>query len=136
MNKYPYKFIFMRSSRSCSEPIEGRIDKIYCNKYCKSNFHYQKNKGKDPTIYTKMDNQIKLNRRLLSHFNQSGKSTIRKEKLLEAGFNPKFHTHHWKNNQGKVYFFCYDMGFSEQMENGKSKYLLVEYQEKYMGVVH
>jgi hypothetical protein len=125
----------MRVCLSCNKELEGRIDKIYCNRYCKSSYQYQKNKGKDPTLFTKIDSQLKINRRLLSHFNQAGKSTIRKEKLIESGFNPKFFTHYWKNKKGQVYLFCYDVGFLELIENGKSKYVLIDYQEKYMGAV-
>jgi len=121
---------------NCNELIEGRIDKIFCNAYCKSNYHYELKKNRTPTIFQKIDKQLKLNRRLLSHFNQSGKSIIRKEKLLEAGFNPKFFTHYWKNRQGKVYLFCYDVGFLELKDNGKLKYVLIDYQEHYMGTVH
>jgi hypothetical protein len=123
----------MRNCITCDSPLIGRIDKIYCNNYCKSSYHYIKNKSKEPTNYIKIDNQLKLNRRLLSHFNQAGKSTIRKEKLIAAGFNPKFFTHYWKNTRGQVYLFCYDVGYLELQENGKAKYILVDYQEKYMG---
>lgn len=118
---------------NCNELIVGRIDKVFCNSYCKSNYHYESNKGQEPTVFQKIDKQLKLNRRLLSSYNQSGKSTIRKEKLLEAGFNPKYFTHYWKNSSGKIYLFCYDIGFLELKENGRSKYILINYQESYMG---
>jgi len=125
----------MKTCLACNEPFEGRVDKIYCSNYCKTNYHYQKNKSKDPSTFVKIDSQLKQNRRLLKHFNQAGKSTIRKEKLIEAGFNPKFFTHYWKNQKGQVYLFCYDVGFLELNENGKTKYVLVDYQEEYMGAL-
>ena len=120
---------------NCQEPIEGRIDKIFCNNYCKSNYHYEVRKNKAATTFSKIDDQLRLNRKLLKHFNQAGKSTIRKEKLMEAGFNPKFFTHYWKNQRGQVYFFCYDVGFLELTENGKTKFVLVDYQAEYMGEI-
>lgn len=118
---------------NCKEKLEGRPDKKFCNAYCKSNYHYEEKKDDPASLFKRIDKQLKLNRRLLSHFNQSGKSTIRKEKLLASGFNPKLFTHYWKNPKGQVYLFCYDVGFLELKENGKSKYVLVHYQEKYMG---
>ncbi len=127
------RFLKMRTCLNCNEELIGRPDKLFCNPYCKSNYHYENKKNQAPTLFQKIDKQLKLNRRLLSHFNQSGKSVIRKEKLFEAGFNPKFFTHYWKNHKGQVYLFCFDVGFLELKENGKSKYLLVDYQEKYMG---
>ena len=120
---------------NCNELIIGRIDKVFCNAYCKSNYHYENKKKQEPSLFQKIDKQLKLNRRLLSHFNQSGKSIIRKEKLLEAGFNPNYFTHYWKNPKGQVYLFCYDVGFLELKDNGRNKYVLVDYQEKYMGRV-
>jgi len=122
-----------RKCPNCNELIEGRVGKVFCNNYCKSNYHYEERKNSPATTFSKIDKQLRLNRKLLKHFNQSGKSTIRKDKILEAGFNPKFFTHYWKNQKGQVYLFCYDVGFLELDENGKTKYVLVDYQEQYMG---
>jgi len=81
------------------------------------------------TLYNKIDRQLKLNRRLLSHFNKAGKSMVRKEKLLQSGFNPKYFTHYWKNPKGEVYLFCYEYGYLAIQNNGKAKYLLIEWQD-------
>ena len=124
-----------RKCLNCNDLIEGRVGKVFCNNYCKSNYHYEEGKNKAATTFSKIDKQLRLNRKLLKHFNQAGKSTIRKEKLMEAGFNPKFFTHYWKNQRGQVYFFCYDVGFLELKENGKTKFVLVDYQEEYMGEI-
>ena len=118
----------MKKCIACGESIEGRIDKIYCSDYCKSAFHYRKNKNKEKNLFQKIDEQLKVNRRLLTHFNKAGKAVIRKEELLKAGFNPKYFTHYWKNKKGDVYLFCYEFGFLERKENGKSKYVLVQWQ--------
>jgi hypothetical protein len=113
----------------CKEEVIGRLDKMFCDPSCKSAFHYQKNLEKDASLYNRIDLQLKLNRRLLKNFNKAGKSTIRKEKLLEAGFNPKYFTHYWKNPKGDVYLFCYEFGFIQRTENKRLKYVLVEWQD-------
>jgi len=113
----------------CEEPLEGRIDKLFCTPNCKSSYHYQKSLEKEASLYNKIDNQLKLNRRLLKKYNKAGKSTIRKEKLVSDGFNPKYFTHYWKNNKGDVYLFCYEFGFLELKEHGKPKYVLVQWQD-------
>ena len=123
----------MRNCLNCSEEIKGRPDKKFCNVYCKSNYHYEEKKGAPISLFKRIDKQLKLNRKLLVKFNKAGKSIVRKEKLIEAGFNPKLFTHYWKNGKGQVYLFCYNVGFLELKENGKSKYVLVDYQESYMG---
>ncbi len=118
-----------RTCLNCGEKFEGRSDKKFCSVYCKSNFHHEKNKNKEQTLYKKIDKQLKLNRRLLHNFNKAGKSTVSKNRLIAAGFNPNFFTHYYKTQQGKVYLFCYEYGFMKIFQNGKDKYLLVEWQD-------
>ena len=115
----------------CEEEFQGRIDKLFCSAYCKSTFHYEKDKSKGQTLFKSIDTALKRNRRLLAHYNTAGKAVIRKEEMLKHGFNPKYFTHYWKNNKNDVYLFCYEYGFLEKKENGKSKYVLVHWQ-KYM----
>jgi hypothetical protein len=76
-----------------------------------------------------LDKQLKLNRKLLQHFNRAGKVVIRKEELLATGFNPKYFTHYWKNQKGQVYLFCYEYGFLETKEHNLLKYALVQWQD-------
>jgi predicted nucleic acid-binding Zn ribbon protein len=113
---------------NCKENIEGRIDKKFCSDYCKSNYHYLRNKEKESSLFKKIDKQLKLNRRILRDFNKAGKSTVRAEKIQKEGFNPRFFTHYWKNKKNDVYLFCYEYGFLKRTENGKTKYILVEWQ--------
>ena len=119
---------------SCGKEVTGRSDKIYCDSYCKSNYHYQKSKDKNhATFFKKVDLQLKTNRKILKHLNVEGYATIRKNVLIEKGFDPKFFTHYWKNQKGDVYLFCYDFGFLSIEQNGVKKYLLVQWQS-YMNV--
>ena len=113
----------------CQDPMEGRMDKRFCTPSCKSAFHYQKSKEKEASLYNKIDLQLKKNRRILKNYNKSGKSFVRKDTLMNAGFNPKHFTHYWKNEKGDVYLFCYEFGFLEKKDRGKEKYLLVQWQE-------
>ena len=117
-----------RSCVHCNTPLEGRVDKLFCNPNCKSAYHYVKSQEKDASMYNRIDRQLKQNRRLLKNYNKAGKSTIRKENLINAGFEPKYFTHYWKNKKGDVYLFCYEFGFLERKENGRSKYVLVHWQ--------
>lgn len=119
----------MKKCLECDEVIEGRSDKIFCSPYCKSSYHYRKNKEKEGGMYVKIDNQLKLNRQLLKHFNKAGKAVVRKEELIKRGFAPKYFTHYWKNIKGDVYLFCYEYGFLEKKENNKSKFVLIQWQD-------
>ena len=118
----------MRKCLNCQEVVDGRTDKKFCSPYCKSAFHYQDSKKSEDSTFKRIDNQLKLNRRLLKSYNKSGKSTIRKETLIQEGFNPKYITHWWKNKRGDTYLFCFEFGFLLRNENGKEKYVMVKWQ--------
>lgn len=112
----------------CGDPLTGRLDKLFCNPNCKSAYHYQKNQEKEASLYNKIDNQLKHNRRILKEYNKAGKATVRKQTLLDEGFNPKYFTHYWKNQKGDIYLFCFEFGYLELKEKGNSKYVLIHWQ--------
>ncbi|MEQ9147144.1 MAG: hypothetical protein RLP13_02630 [Cytophagales bacterium] len=118
----------MKKCPECGEMIKGRSDKIYCSLNCKSAAQYGK-RLKNEELYLKVDKQLKTNRKLLKKYNRAGKSTVRKQVLLEVGFNPKYFTNYWKNKNGDVYLFCYEFGFMELKEHNKEKFLLVQWQD-------
>ncbi len=114
---------------NCQRELTGRTDKKYCDLHCKSAFQYNKQKKDPKRFYNKVDNQLKLNRRILKQYNKGGKVTIRCKVLSELGFDSNFFTHYWKNKKGDVYFFIYEYGFLKKIEYGKEKYILVTWQE-------
>lgn len=114
---------------ACNEIVKGRIDKIFCSPFCKSTYHYRKNRDTIDKRFVQIDKILKTNRRILKSFNRTGKSTIRKEQLLKEGFNPNYFTNYWKNKKGDVYLFCYEFGFLETSDRGKTKYILVTWQD-------
>jgi hypothetical protein len=113
---------------ACKKELQGRSDKKFCDVYCKSSYHYKKSIEEEPRFYDKVANQLKLNRRILKHFNKAGKVTIRSEQLITEGFNPNYFTHYWKNKKGDVYLFVYEYGFLKRMENNIEKYILIQWQ--------
>ena len=117
-----------RKCQNCQEKLEGRSDKKFCDDYCRTAFNYAKYKKKPP-LYMKIKKQLQLNRNILIHFNKGGKVSVRKELLLEKGFDPHFFTHYWKNAYGQVYLFCFEYGFMKIHQNGKSKYVLILWQD-------
>ncbi|GAA4974423.1 hypothetical protein [Algibacter aquimarinus] len=118
----------VNTCKCCGKDLEGRSDKKFCDPYCKSSYHYQKGITESPRFYNRVDNQLKLNRRLLKNYNKAGKATIRSEQLISEGFNPNFFTHYWKNNKGDVYLFVYEFGFLSKIEHGVKKYILIKWQ--------
>ena len=113
----------------CGKELTGRTDKKYCDLHCKSAYQYKKAKEQPERFYNKVDNQLRLNRRLLKEYNKAGKAIVRSEVLLNLGFDPNFFTHYWKNKKGMVYLFVYEYGFLKKVENGKEKYVLIIWQD-------
>ena len=109
----------------CQAPLSGRADKIFCSPYCKSAYQYQQKKDKPKSLFEKVDNQLKLNRKLLKQYNKEGVTTIRENLILKMGFNPKYFTNYWKNPQGEVYLFCYEYGFLRKFDERKNTYRLI-----------
>ncbi|WP_238395822.1 hypothetical protein [Pontibacter pudoricolor] len=40
-----------------------------------------------------------------------GKTTVRRDVLLQFGFDFNYHTHLYRTRQGNTYHFCYDYGY-------------------------
>lgn len=114
---------------TCNKELKGRSDKKFCDLHCKSSYHYQKSLNDTPRFYNKVDNQLKLNRKILKQYNKAGKATVRSEVILGLGFNPNYFTHYWKNAKGDVYLFVYEYGFLKRVESGKDKYVLILWQD-------
>jgi hypothetical protein len=113
---------------NCDKELTGRTDKKYCDPQCKSAHQYKKEKEKPERFYNKVDNQLRLNRKLLKEYNKAGKAVIRSEVLIGEGFNPNFFTHYWKNKKGDVYLFVYEYGFLKKVEHNSEKFVLVKWQ--------
>lgn len=113
----------------CGKELTGRTDKKYCDLHCKSAYQYQRIREQPERFYNKVDNQLRLNRKLLKAYNKAGKSIVRAQVLLDLGFDPRFFTHYWKNKKNDMYLFVYEFGYLKKTENGKEKYVMVTWQD-------
>jgi predicted nucleic acid-binding Zn ribbon protein len=112
----------------CESPLKGRSDKKFCSTKCKS-IHQYENRQEKEAFYLEVDRRLKTNRKILKTYNFRGFTTVRKELLIDDGFDPNFFTHYWKNSKGDIYLFVYDYGFLDLKKSGKDKYLIVQWQE-------
>lgn len=118
-----------RRCPNCNKPVIGKSTKKFCDQYCKSNYHYQKTKNETDSFYYEVNQQLKLNRKLLKQYNKAGKATVRAEILHKEGFNPNFFTHYWKNSKNDVYLFVFEYGFIRRREGQHLKYVLIQWQD-------
>jgi len=108
--------------------LKGRIDKKFCSDYCRSAYHFQQNSRKPVSLYRKIDNKLKRNRKILATYNKAGLTIIESSRLILDGFDPGYFTHYWQARNKNCYRFCYEYGFMVKIENGKKKYILIQWQ--------
>ena len=113
----------------CENELKGRTDKKFCDPQCKSANQYKLSKEQPQRFYNKVDNQLKLNRKILKEYNNGGKVIVRSSLLIQEGFNPNFFTHYWKNIKGGIYLFVYEYGFLKRKMHNGDKYVLIIWQD-------
>jgi hypothetical protein len=99
---------------SCGKALKGRIDKKFCDDYCRNNYNnLQKAKGIYSSYVRNINNILLKNRKILESILPDGEETAKanKEKLLRLGFQFKYLTHTYTTRNGKTYFYSYDYGY-------------------------
>ena len=114
--------------QACNKPLKGRIDKKFCDDYCRNNYNNGL-KSADVNIVRNINNALGKNRRILNDLlpaaSETTKTTL--EKLSAKGFRFKYHTHTYTNKKGDTYCFCYDLGYLSLENNW---YLIVKRKEE------
>lgn len=106
----------------CGSPIVGRIDKKFCDDYCRSSYHY-KNNGNSNKIIRRMNNRLRKNRKILKHLEDLGKSICSSRQLVFMGFDFSIHTSMYINEVGETCFYCYDRGY---VSKGDDFYVIIK----------
>lgn len=104
----------IKSCLSCGKPLKGRIDKKFCDDYCRNNYNnLQKAKGSHSSYVRNINNTLLKNRKILESILSDGDETAKahREKLQRLEFNFKYITHTYVTKTGKTYFYCYDYGY-------------------------
>jgi predicted nucleic acid-binding Zn ribbon protein len=101
-----------RTCMLCDKPVRGRSDKKFCDDYCRAAFN---NELKSPAnnFIRNVNNALSKNRRVLESLLNNGETTTKanRDKLVERGFQFKYHTHQYKARNGNTYFYCYEYGY-------------------------
>ncbi len=101
----------------CGEKLVGRIDKKFCNDTCR-NAYNNKQVSDSSRLVRRINRILKSNHKILEEMNPKGKTITLKEQLLNRGFNFKYHTNTYTTREGRIYYYCYDLGYSE-LENNR-----------------
>ena len=96
---------------ACDKPLQGRVDKKFCNDYCRNAYNNQL-KISNSSVVRKINHILLKNRRIIEKVLGDEEMTkVTKEKLLHQGFQFKYLTHTYANKKGNTYFFCYEFGY-------------------------
>lgn len=115
----------LRLCLDCTQPLQGRIDKKFCDDQCRSNYN-NKIYSENSVVVKQVNAILKKNRRILEELNPTGKTKVLKKKLLNKGFNFDYITNLYNTQSGKTYFFVYEYGYLSLPDD---EYLLVKKDE-------
>ena len=102
----------MRACLACSKPLQGRIDKKFCDDYCRNTYNNQ-SKASHVNLFRNINNALRKNRNILEAIvpDSEGMAKSHRDKLVQAGFQFRYMTHSYTNRKGNVYYYCYDYGY-------------------------
>lgn len=116
----------------CGKKITGRLDKKYCDDYCRNVFNNQTKRADEKQIQ-KVNSIIRKNRRILKTLCPIGKATVRKEVLDAMGYDYRHFSGVYRSPAPahQAYFICYDYAFSPIHQKNIEKALIVQKQDYY-----
>lgn len=106
-----------RKCLECNEPLRGRADQKFCNDQCRSAYNNRQSVDSNNVIRT-INRILKKNYFILIALNPEGKTTALKSDLQKKGYRFDYYTSTYTTRSGRIYYFCYDQGYSE-LENNK-----------------
>jgi predicted nucleic acid-binding Zn ribbon protein len=112
---------------SCGKAVKGRSDKKFCDDYCRAAYNNDLKSAANNNIRN-VNNALGKNRRILESLLPDGEPTAKanRDKLIEKGFQFKYHTHLYSTKNGNTYFYCYEYGYLPLENNW---YLIVKRDE-------
>ncbi|MET1055360.1 MAG: hypothetical protein ABWY16_08640 [Pedobacter sp.] len=94
----------------CGGKLSGRLDKKFCDDYCRGHYNNQLNKNKNTTL-KEINNILKKNAAILKKLEERGITRSSQQILTVAGFNFNFYTHQVYGQMGELYHCCYNYGY-------------------------
>src|ERR1044072_5982596 len=102
----------LRTCLECAKPVKGRVDKKFCDDYCRNAYNNRHNADMNNYVRN-INNALRKNRRILESIikpeEELGK--CHRLRLAEMGFDFRYHTHQYLNKKGQTYHFCYEYGY-------------------------
>lgn len=111
----------------CGKKLVGRLDKKFCDAYCRNSFNNQ-NKTYSELEIQHIQRVLRHNRKILKTLCPQGKATVRKSVLDQMGYDFRYFSSIYKSPTN-LYYLNYDFGFSPITQKGVRKALIIQKQE-------
>src|SRR4051812_37119583 len=99
-----------RQCQQCGQKFLGRSDKRFCSDQCRAGYN-NTHRAESEKVIVQVNKVLRKNRTILRTLNPVGMTIVRKEFLVERGFNFKYFTTLYTTKDGNQYWFCYDVGY-------------------------
>ncbi len=88
------------------------MDKKFCDDYCRNSYNNRQALA-DGEQVKNINAILKKNRKILQEYLGESAEMIQisKQKMMDAGFNFGYYTHHYTTKKGGVYTFVYEFGY-------------------------
>ena len=95
----------------CKKVIKGRTDKKFCDDFCRNSYNNEHNSDAN-NLMRNINNILRKNRRILKNAIPANAELIKvkRDLLLQKGYQFQYHTHYYENKKGQIYTFCYEYG--------------------------
>lgn len=101
-----------RTCKFCGDPVRGRVDKKFCDDYCRNNFNNRRYQMAEYGEEVRRTNRILLrNRQIIDElFPETIQETVvSADYLTEKGFNFRYFTQVRTVSTGELHYQCYDV---------------------------
>ena len=109
----------------CGEKLKGRTDKRFCDSQCRNGWH-NNNQNHSEAFMKNINKILRKNRSIMRFSSPDGKTTVKRDFLVNLGFDFNYYTNTYITKNKNTYSFCYDYGYM-QLEG--DKVLIVNWQD-------
>jgi predicted nucleic acid-binding Zn ribbon protein len=101
-----------RKCLECGDSFHGRADKKFCSDQCRNAYNNKLKSSNGMNFIRRVNGILVRNRNIMDALNPGGKTSIHRSKLLQKGFRNEYMTHTYTTRTGRIYYFCYDQGYT------------------------
>jgi predicted nucleic acid-binding Zn ribbon protein len=113
-----------RTCPVCGDAIIGRVDKKFSSDQSRNTFNNERYSTSNARVL-KINRQLKKNYTILKRLNTTGKTKVKRSKLLHEGFDFELITGIYETQKGNTYRLVYDVGYLPLEDES---YLLINWQ--------